>query len=152
MLARWTGLVLVVLLTTATSCGVPFEARQGFESFPALDCVAAALNSSPSVMEQPHPFHDDGAEGFQVVLRDSTGRGGERRVLVYRQVRRSPSDTLRVSLVFPGRKPPPAYQLGAAGAVILRVLQDVARACAPNDTSTATCALNGRASPCAPQA
>jgi hypothetical protein len=45
MLARWTGLVLVVLLTTATSCGVPFEARQAFEPFPALDCVAAALNS-----------------------------------------------------------------------------------------------------------
>ena len=157
-------LVLAVLLiasTTATTCGRTMMASQSLRPAPTIDCLRAALQSSPDVIRitreirPDRGFWSDGGadEGFWADLRDSTAEGGERHVSIHRGYDGArPSRFLSLNFHWPDMRKPPEPEERAVASLAARVLAHLQRSCAPDGPGVAMCQGGRKARPSAPAA
>jgi hypothetical protein len=144
---RWQALILgVVALAGTAGCDIAFatQYRQTLRPAPALDCVAAALKSSP-VVASFAPLRADElgprGPGFRIVLRDTLAAGWP--TAVTREALPDSSARVIVTYTYMGFAAPSPKARNQWDISARQLLTAMRAACAPMAADTVECLESG---------
>ena len=147
MITRVLGFAALVGVCVATSCGSWLTARAPLIPAPAFDCLTSTLSASPDVARMHKPYDSHGRQGVNVDLRDASAK--PLGALITRHSRGVGHDTVYLSIELDGRKAPAEAELQRAGALAVRVLEQLRSTCAPEAPRQVECMFGYDLRPCA---